>query len=98
MSDHFSAGFPHAVAVFCNPAFERIRTGGSVYVCPASEFHQIVIERRMVLCQKHQFDLAARQASAAVLGAQSASQKLGESSNGDRCSATNSVALPGLQS
>ena len=68
------------------------------YVCPASEFHQIVIECRMVLCQKHQFDLAARQASAAVLGAQSASQKLGEDSNGDRRSATNFVALPGLQS
>jgi hypothetical protein len=68
------------------------------YVCPASEFHQIVIERRMVLCQKHLFDLAARQASAAVLGAQSASQKLREGSNADRRSATNFVALPGLQS
>jgi hypothetical protein len=67
------------------------------YVCPASEFHQIVIERRMVLSQKHQFDPAARQVSAAILGARSASQELGESSNGDRRSATNSVALPGLQ-
>ena len=67
------------------------------YVCPVSKFHQIVIERRMVFSQKHQFDPAARQASAAVLGARSASQELGESSNGDRRSATNSVALPGLQ-
>jgi hypothetical protein len=68
------------------------------YVCPASKFHQINIECCMVLCQKHQVDLAARQASAPVLGAQSASQKLGERSNGDWRSATNSVALPGLQS
>lgn len=39
------------------------------YVCPASEVHQIVIERRMVLFQKHQFDRATRPASGAVLGA-----------------------------
>jgi hypothetical protein len=40
------------------------------YVRPVSQIHQIVIECRMVLCWRHQFDLAARQASAALLGAQ----------------------------
>jgi hypothetical protein len=67
-------------------------------VCPASQFHQIVIECRMVLCQKHQFNLASRQTTAAVLGAQPASQKLGESSNGDRRSKANPVTLPRVQS
>ena len=63
-------------------------------VCQASQFHQIVIECRMVLCKKHQFNLAARQTAAAVLGAKPASQKLGESSNGDRRSKANPVTLP----
>jgi hypothetical protein len=67
-------------------------------VCPVSQFHQIVIECRMVLCQKHQFNLAARQTAAAVLGAQPASQKLAESSNGDRRSQANPVTLPRVQS
>ena len=67
-------------------------------VCPASEFNQIVIECRIVLCQKHQFNLAAPETAAAVLGAKRASQKLGEGSNGDRGSKANPVTLPRVQS
>jgi hypothetical protein len=67
-------------------------------VCQVSQFHQIVIECRLVLCQKHQFNLAARQTAAAVLGAKPAFQKLGESSNGDRRSKANPVTLPRVQS
>ena len=67
-------------------------------VCPASQFRQIVIECRMVLCKNHQFNLAARQTAAAVLGSRPASQKLGEGSNGYRRSKANPITLPRVQS
>jgi hypothetical protein len=67
-------------------------------VCPNSQSFSIDLERRVVLRQKHQFDLAARQIAPTDLGAKSAAQKLGARLNGDGCSKANTIALSRLQS
>jgi hypothetical protein len=67
-------------------------------VRPNSQSFSINIERHMVRCQKHQFDLAARQIASTVLGAESAAKESGAGSNGHGCSQANTIALSRLQS
>jgi hypothetical protein len=77
-ANHFSAGFPMLSQFSVFPPLSESAQEVLSYVCPASRFHQIAIECRMVICQ---FDLAGRQTSAALLGTSSDSQKLGKNSN-----------------
>jgi len=53
------------------PAFEQVPLEVSD-VRPNSQSFSILIERRVVLRWKHQFNLAARQIASTVVGAQSA--------------------------
>ena len=67
-------------------------------VCPDGQSFSIDLERRVVLRYKHQFNLAARQITSAVLGAWCTAQKLGAGPNDNGSSKANTIALSRLQS
>jgi hypothetical protein len=79
------------------PAFEQVPLEVSD-VRPNSQSSSVRVERRVVLRQKHQFNLAGWQFASAILGARSASKEFGEGSDEDGCSKENVIPLPRMQS